>query len=540
MNDISTKKKIIMGGALGILIVIALFIKMGGGAAAKLAEQMLQHQNLAAGSLSYGKIGAGFAGDVEIRNIVWKAPNGDVKAEIPLTTISVNFFETLRKGGGIGSVTNIVLNKPHFYGVYEEGQGLDLLNLVKWAGQTNKQSLWAQSEKDVKPTEFRGLIEIKDGVLQLVSNGKRVELTKLNSQVAFKQYPLLRGGATGSKESCDLVLNMTWETGKANVTGEAKNMPVADLLATYPDLKNIIVKGGVVPTVTIHASKDAGGWHMDLSGKPKNISGEIFGLSFTEGTGSFRANRDEAELEQLQLKINEMPLTVTGKIRSGRGTPLPPGYDLSFRATNFKTQALSSGLFLKDGAVNLEGRLTGTSLEPTLSGSFAADTLVLAPLQLSAVRGGFLWDFGKLRLQNAAAQCAGTTVNVEGSLDLKTREYQFTLGGSGLDAAQLTDNKVTGLLALALEMKGKNQQDSAFGTGSFALQNGRYYYMDAGKEKNEEIRFLQGDIVVENSNFATRGAEMKLGRNKYGVSVLLTEAGKVEIKVGEKRSWSLF
>ena len=33
---------------------------------------------------------------------------------------------------------------------------------------------------------------------------------------------------------------------------------------------------------------------------------------------------------------------------------------------------------------------------------------------------------------------------------------------------------------------------------------------------------------------------MKLGRNKYGVSVFLTEAGKAEIKVGEKRSWSLF
>lgn len=540
MDDISTKKKIIMAGALGILIVIALFIKMGGSVAAKLAEQMLQYQNLAAGSLSYEKIGAGFAGDVEIRDIVWKAPNGDVKAEIPLTTISVNFFETLRKGGGIGSVTNIVLNKPHFYGVYEEGQGLDLLNLVKWAGQTNNQTLWVKQEKSVKPTEFRGLVEIKDGVLHFMSNGKRVELTKLNSQVAFKQYPLLRGGATGSKESCDLVLNMTWEAGKANVTGEAKNMPVADLLATYPDLKHIVVKEGIVPTVKIYASKDEGGWHMDLSGKPKNISGEIFGLPFTEGAGGFRASRDEAEIEQLQLKINKMPLTVTGKIRSGRGTPLPPGYDLSFRATDFKTQALSSGLFLKDGAVNLEGRLTGTSLEPKLSGSFAADTLMLAPLQLSAIKGGFLWDFGKLRLQNAATQCAGTTVNVEGSLDLKTGEYQFALAGSGLDAAQLTDNKVTGLLGLSLEMKGKNQQDSAFGAGSFILQNGRYYYIDAGRAKNEEIRFLQGDIVVENSNFATRGAEMKLGRNKYGVSVFLTEAGKAEIKVGEKRSWSLF
>ena len=538
MNEISTKKKIIMAAALGILIVIALFIKMGGGAAAKLAEQMLQRQNLAAGSVSYEKIGAGFAGDVEIRNIVWKAPNGDVKAEIPLTTISVNFFETLRKGGGIGSVTNIVLNKPRFYGVYEEGQGLDLLNLVKWAGGTNH--IWEKQEKSVKPTEFRGLVEIKDGLLKLTSNGKKVEFTKLNSQLAFKQYPLLRGGATGSKEGCDLVLNMTYEEGKANVTGEAKNMPATDLLATYPDLKHIAVKEGTVPTVTIRASKDEGGWHMDLSGKPKNISGEIFGLPFTEGEGTFRANRDEAALEQLQLKVREMPLTVTGKIRSGRGTPLPPGYDLSFRASGFKTQALSSGLFLKDGALNFEGRLTGTSLEPKLSGSFAADSLEVDPLSLSAVKGGFFWDFGKLRLQNAAARCAGTDVTIDGDIDLKTGEYRLIVGGHRLDAAQLTENKVTGLLFMSLELNGKNQQNSASGTGSFALQNGRYYYMEAGRAKNEEIRFLQGDIIVENSNFATRGAEMKLGRNKYSVSVILNEAGKAEIKLGEKRSWSLF
>ena len=118
-----------------MLIAIALVIKFGGGAASGMAEQMIARQNVVAGTLTYEKITAGFAGDVEIRNLVWKAPNGDVKMEMPLATASVNFFDALRKGAGIGAVTNIVFNRPKFYGIYEEGQGLDLLTLLKLAGQ---------------------------------------------------------------------------------------------------------------------------------------------------------------------------------------------------------------------------------------------------------------------------------------------------------------------------------------------------------------------------------------------------------------------
>ena len=109
MEDVSSKHKIIMGGALAILIAIALVIKFGGGAAARMAEQMLARQNIVAGTLTYEKINAGFAGDVEIRNLVWKAPNGDVKLEMPLATASVNFFDTLRQGGGVGAVTSTSL-----------------------------------------------------------------------------------------------------------------------------------------------------------------------------------------------------------------------------------------------------------------------------------------------------------------------------------------------------------------------------------------------------------------------------------------------
>ena len=528
-----------MGGALAVLIVIALIIKLGGGAAARLAEQMLARQNVVAGTLSYEKITAGFAGDVEIRNVVWKAPNGDVKMKMPLATASVNFFDALRSGGGIASVTNIVFNRPEFYGVYVEGQGLDLLNLLKLAGQEAAREAGKKAGQPVQPTRFRGLIELKEGSLNLDSNGKKVLLSKINSQMAFKQYPLLRASATASKENCDLVLSMAYENGSAQVTGEAKNAAVADLLAMYPDLKNITVKTGIVPTVKVAASKDTEGWHIRLEGKPRSMAGDFFAIPFTDGEGTFTADRDEAVLHSVQAQVCGMPVTVQGTIRSGRGTPLPPVFALGFSADHFKMQALSSGMYLDDAHIAFSGKLTGTAVEPKMEGIFKSDYIYAAPLKLTDVHGAFAWEFGKLVLKNASALGAGAKIILEGYLNLPAKDYQFTISGNNLDAAQLTENRVTGLVQVQAQVTGRNAADSASGEGQFLLEKGRYYYTE-NSPRSEEIRFLQGDIIVQNGQFGTKSAEIKLGRNKYNVSVLTGERGTAELKLGQKTASSLF
>ena len=539
MERISSKKRIIMMGALAVLIAIALVIKSGGGAASRMAEQMLARQNVVAGTLTYEKINAGFAGDVEIRNLVWKAPNGDVKMEMPLATASVNFFDALRKGAGVGAVTNIVFNRPKFYGVYEEGQGLDLLNLLKLAGQDNAQEVGKKPEQPDKPTSFRGLIEVKDGELDLVSNGKKVRLDKINSQMAFKQYPLLRASATGNKEKCDLVLNMDYENGSALVTGEAKNAPVPDVLAMYPDMKHIKVTDGVVPTVKIAASKDRGGWHIRLDGKPRNMAGEFFGLPFTDGEGTFTADRDRAELQTVQANVKGMPVTLQGTIKSGRGTPLPPVFDLSFSANNFKTQALSKGLYLDDASVIFSGKVTGTAVEPKIEGNFSCNYLYAAPLQMNSLHGNYVWDDGKLVLKKAEAISAGAKVALEGFLVPAAGDYQFSLAGNNLDAAQLTDNRITGVLRMKAEVTGTDRADSAAGSGAFALENGRYYHTE-GNLRSEEVRYMEGNIVILNGQFGTKDAVMKLGRNKYSIAVIAGDKDAAEIRMGKKLSSSLF
>ena len=539
MEEVSSKHKIIMGGALAVLIAIALVIKFGGGAAARMAELMLARQNIVAGTLTYEKINAGFAGDVEIRNLVWKAPNGKVKLEMPLATASVNFFDTLRQGGGVGAVTNIVLNGPKFYGIYEEGQGLDLLNLLLLAGDKNLPADGKKTERDVKPTSFRGLIEVKDGSLDLVSNGKKVQLDKMNAQMTFKQYPQLRASATASKANCDVVLNMVYENGTAQVTGETKNAAVADVIAMYPDLKHIRITGGTIPTVKIAASKDNGGWHIRLDGKPRNMAGEFFGIPFAEGEGSFAADRDEAQFYSLKASVNGMPVTLQGRIRCGRGTPHPPGFDLVFASEFFKTQALSKGLYLDDSGITFSGKLTGTAVEPKLEGAFSSNYLFASPLRLNNMHGTFVREDDKLVLKNAEALGAGAKIALTGYVDPATGYYDLSLSGDSLDAAQMTDSKVTGVLRMHTRVTGRNQADSATGSGQFAMEKGRYFSAE-GNLRGEEIRLLEGDIVIQNGQLGTQNAVMKLGRSKYSIAVTAGDKDAAEITLGKKLSSSLF
>ena len=269
------------------------------------------------------------------------------------------------------------------------------------------------------------------------------------------------------------------------------------------------------------------------------MAGEFFGMHFSEGEGNFTADRDEALLRDIRANVNGMPVVVNGKIKSGRGTPLPPVFDLAFSAEQFKTQALSKGLYLDDGAVNISGKVTGNAVEPKLEGTFTSSYLYAAPLKLTGLQGQFVWDAGKLVLKNTGAMGAGEKIAVNGFLSLAGGEYDLSVSGQNLDAALLTDNRVTGVLWMKAQVTGNNKADSAVGSGQFAMQKGRYYHTE-GHLRSDEVRYMEGEILIENGKFGTKDAAMKLGRNKYKISVTAGDKEAAEIKIGEKLASSLF
>ena len=241
----------------------------------------------------------------------------------------------------------------------------------------------------------------------------------------------------------------------------------------------------------------------------------------------------------MQANVKGMPVSLRGTIKSGRGTPLPPVFDLSFSANNFKTQALSKGLYLDDAAAVFSGKVTGTALEPKIEGAFNCNYLYAAPLQINSLQGNYVWDAGKMVLKNAVAMSAGAKVSLEGFLIPSKGDYRFSIAGNNLDAAQMTDNRVTGVLRMKVDVTGTDRADSATGLGEFALENGRYFPSE-GKLRSEEVRYIEGNIVILNGQFGTKDAVMKIGRNKYSISVVAGDKDVAEVRIGKKLSSSLF
>jgi len=292
--------------------------------------------------------------------------------------------------------------------------------------------------------------------------------------------------------------------------------------------------------VKISASKDKGGWHIRLDGKPRGMAGEFFGIPFAEGEGTFTADRDEAQFYALKASVNGMPVNLQGRIKSGRGTPHPPGFDIVFSSEYFKTQALSKGLYLDDSGITFSGKVTGTAVEPKLEGTFSSNYLFASPLRLNNVHGTFVREADKFVLKNAEALGAGAKIVLTGYVDPAAGYYDLSLSGDSLDATQMTDNRVTGVVKIKARVTGRNQADSATGSGQFVMERGRYFSAE-GNIRGEEIRLLEGDIVIQNGQMGTQNAVMKLGRNKYSVSVTAGgDKDAAEIKLEKKQASSLF
>ena len=196
-------------------------------------------------------------------------------------------------------------------------------------------------------------------------------------------------------------------------------------------------------------------------------------------------------------------------------------------------------MYLDDASVVFSGKVTGTAVEPKIEGTFSCNYLYAAPLQMNSLHGNYVWNAGKLVLHKAEAMSAGAKVTLDGFLIPAAGDYQFSLVGNNLDAAQMTDNRITGVLRMKAGVAGTDRADSAAGNGAFALENGRYYHTE-GNLRSEEVRYMEGNIVILNGQFGTKDAVMKLGRNKYSIAVAAGDKDAAEIRIGKKLSSSLF
>ena len=513
-------KRIAAGTAIIILAAIGCVIQFGGAAAVKLVSHMLENQQVVEGSLKYEKISAGWSGNVEIKNLQWTAPNGDKEAEVPLITMSLNLWDTLLKGGGVASISSVILDKPVFYGIYTSEGGLDLYHNILFVGEEKPAAY--KTKKPLEPTHFRGVVEIKDGRLEAQINGIALKIAKFSAQGLFKAYPNLKWSFTAHDEAADMILNIDKNGLATKVRGEIKKADAASLAHLFPGLKNVALKSGRLETAYINADRDDNGrWTVALDGRLQNLKGQAFDFDFAEGAGGFSATRDEIKLNQLILRVSDVPLSFAGTIKTAAGTPDPPRYDLRFSGRDFACKALSGGLDF-EGRADIEGRLTGSALEPKLEGKFTSKSFKAAPLAVENIQGQFNIQAGKLQLQEVTGSSYGGKLRLNGFVELNSRSFELQLDGLDLEAAKASSGQLGGRLKFSTVFKGSNHPDSAAGTGSFEVADPVY--------EGTKASYFQGEVNVVKGAFGLQNLKMHKGFKDIFLAASLNADKKVTFK----------
>lgn len=512
-------KRIVAAAIAIILAAGGLGVHFGGKAAAKLVDRMLAQQDVVQGPVKYDRIAAGWSGDVQIYNIRWIGVNGSKKAEIPLTTLSINLWETLTKGGGVASINSIVLDHPHFYGMYSQEKGLDILHELQFSGQKTVAAY--KPAEEIKPTSFRGEIEIKDGTFDLLAGAKPVQFTKISGQGLFKQYPLLQFNLTAVSGSSALVFNIVKNGEDSKVKGEVKNGKLVDFVPFLPNFKDIELKDGQIPTLNVTASKTAGNqWQFLLEGQVKEASGNGFGCLFNAGSGKFTATWDKIALDKFTCRIQEMPLEITGEIKTAVGLPDPASYDLQVKIPQGKLSDLSAGLDVP-GNITAQGRITGSILEPKFEGTIALSDLKVGPMQIPQLAGIFKCANGELHLGDVQGSAAEGTLRFNGTIKLQPRTFSLQVQGIDLKTEKMCSDGLYGKCRLDAELSGADQKDSAAGSGTFTVEEGSW--------GNDKVRNFHGKLLITDGHLGFTEVQLRKGFKIFDLKLDLSKEKKIKI-----------
>jgi len=514
------KRMVVLAVALLLGTVIAV-IKFGGDASVELTRELLKQQTALQGELTYEQMAPGISGEVEIKNLVWTGPDGRRLASVPRVTFAYDLVSSLLQGGGAPVINEIILDRPELFGNFDCKEGFSLANRINFVG-VNETTGYKNTV--LEPTSFRGLVEIKEGKINVGASGAPkdvtgkvpcLELTNVNGQAFFSAYPKIKANLTAKGENADLVLNMIKQGGETEFSGELKKASLTKLLPFFPGVQNIALKGGELPSVKFACNKIAENpWQISIKGKVTQLDGYLLDWGFHNGNGDFEAARDRVTFKNMKALTGGQPLTVEGCLYTNADKKEQPYFDAKIYSDAFALRALSAGIDT-DGTVNFKAGLTGPATEPSLDGSFSGTNIVFPPLTLGSLSGNFIRDGGKLHFENVKADCYGGDIMLDGDVDMKTRNFAFHVAGKNLAAVRI-GKQLGGRAEFTVSVTGMNMGDSAEADGNFTVENPEY--------ENEKVSWLRGDILIRKGKFELGDVEMKKGWKNIDLQAELTAA----------------
>ncbi len=217
----------------------------------------------------------------------------------------------------------------------------------------------------------------------------------------------------------------------------------------------------------IQAYKASGGIQVDLalsgeSGKlPTSVSGELLDLSLTPPgmqrvvtmKGRFRADPEEAHLDNMSLITGDAPLRISGVVGYARGTVdlkvAGKSLDLGALAALIPQSPLPEGSRLSgNGSIDLA--IKGKTSAPLVNGLITMEGMALALAKpkttLENLRGKLNLSGDDVKLEGVTARMKSMTVTVSGTYDRKSEKSDLKVKADNIVLSELPEDLGSGTL----------------------------------------------------------------------------------------------
>lgn len=495
-------RKVIIAVTVFFIVFLCVLYIFGSRSLAALSQNILENQQILKGSVSAERIDADWNGKVNLTDLVWKDENGRVLASVPLAKLSLNFFAAIFEGGTEAVITDVELKQPELF--YRVPQGNSPLLLQKaFADQINSSS----------DRSFAGDISAENGVLHIIEGNKEYALHNFTAELTVAGNMLQSGDLAATYKNAELSVSVDTQGQETSYMAKGRNLPAQDIAAMLQCGKNTRIEQG---SVNVEMSGEAG--KMTINGNIQGVSGICFDLPVTELNGAFHGNADELTITQMSVLLAGQPLNIFGSVKLPGVARSQAEYALQFNSGAFALNAVSAGINVQDG-VTVQGKITGSIVNPVLEGTFGIKSLEFAPLKIDEFHGNFLYFNDKLNIANAVGQVGSGTVMADGELILKSGDFKFNLLAEKIPAELLTDAQLNGNLTFDTTVIGSNEAASAVALGDFAVTEGQFKGIDFSK--------LTGVVYYNKSGYTFSDVYLHTFLGKIPLDAVLLDNGKL-------------
>lgn len=317
----------------------------------------------------------------------------------------------------------------------------------------------------------RAKLGIDEGIIHIDYAGIEQTVAGINGVVNLMSYPAINLDLKGRIQQAPISILGTWgsnqQNGAVTINIDAFDLTQLATLVTVPEFR---LQSGALKRTKLVIKQTADTDALDYQADGEFVSLTIAGkLDIKDGQGKF-------SIQPSQLDLSNLSFLFAGQRTEGNGTInlAADAQSIQFNLTlpDADPSAFFSGLTVQR-PLSLGLAVSGTLLQPIVTGTFQVPQVSLNDLKASTVSGNLRYANGKLALQQIKGNAYQGQVKADGNVLIENSNYDFEFTGKAVESSAVTDKDVEGLMDFSGRASG--DADRVNIRGEFIIRNGKVY-----------------------------------------------------------------